>query len=161
MSSFKISFIACGMLFLSYSGMSPNTDADIRAIALTFLNGLYHMDFEAAKSVATKETRRQVEDYASIMEFAGEEAKKEAARLSVTLLEVRQGPATATVFYLLHAPQKHDTLPQRLHLILEEGQWRVAWTKNDLFPEPEEDAENIAPPPPPIFEEALPRKVDR
>lgn len=112
---------------MSCGGGSP------KAAAEKFLNGLYHMDFEAAKSVATEETKKQVDNYASLMNMGGDKAKTEAQKIKVDVKEPKVDGEKATVEYTLTGTGNDDNVPHTLRMVKQNGKWLAEWSKNDMF----------------------------
>lgn len=112
---------------MSCGGGSP------KAAAEKFLTGLYHMDYEAAKSVATEETKKQVDNYASMMSIGGDKAKTEAQKITVNVKDPVVNGDNATVEYTVSGSGNDDNVPHTLRLVKVKGKWLAEWSKNDMF----------------------------
>ena len=115
------------LTLMSCGGGSP------KAAAEKFLNGLYHMDFEAAKSVSTEETKKQVDNYATLMNMGGEKAKEESKKIKVDVKDPKVEGDNATVEYTISGAGTDDNTPHTLRLVKQKGKWLAEWSKNDLY----------------------------
>lgn len=115
-----VTMVSCG-------GGSPKASAE------KFLTSLYHMDFEGAKSVATEETKKQVDNYASMMSIGGEKGKTEAQKITVNVKDPVVNGDNATVEYTVSGAGNDDNIPHTLRLVKVKGKWLAEWSKNDMF----------------------------
>lgn len=115
------------VVFTSCGGGNP------KATAEKFLTGLYHMDYEAAKSVSTEETKKQVDNYASMMNIGGEKGKTEAQNIKVNVKDPVVNGDNATVEYTVSGAGNDDNIPHTLRLVKVKGKWLAEWSKNDMF----------------------------
>ena len=110
-----ITLVSCG-------GGSPKASAE------KFLNGLYHMDFAAAKEVSTDETKKQVDAYEQMMGMMQQNAKDEAKKIKVEVMEPKVEGDNATVEYKL----SNDPTARTLKMVKKDGKWLAAWSKMDM-----------------------------
>lgn len=99
-----------------------------KASAEKFLNGLYHMDFAAAKQVSTEETKKQVEAYEQMMSMMQQNAKDEAKKIKIDVMEPKVEGDNATVEYKL----SNDPTTRTLKMVKKDGKWLASWSKMDL-----------------------------
>jgi len=107
------------------TGCSKNSP---KAVATTFLNSYYHLDYEAAKKVSTEETKNTLNMMQQLSAtFFPDSMKKAAKDIKVNVMDVKEEGDKATVKY------NTSTVPteQQLHLVKEKGKWLVQWTKAD------------------------------
>ena len=110
-----VTLVSCG-------GGSPKASAE------KFLNGLYHMDFAAAKEVSTEETKKQVEAYEQMMGMMQQNAKDEAKKIKVEVMEPKVEGDNATIEYKL----SNDPTARTLKMVKKDGKWLASWSKMDL-----------------------------
>ncbi len=123
----KVLFSVAALLVMaltltSCGGGGPKANAE------KFLNGLYHMDFAAAKEVSTDETKKQVEAYEQMMGMMQQNAKDEAKKIKVEVMEPKVEGENATVEYKL----SNDPTAKTLKMVKKDGKWLAAWSKMDM-----------------------------
>lgn len=107
------------------TGCSKNSP---KAVATTFLNGYYHLDYEAAKKVSTEETKNTLNMMQQLSTaFFPDSMKKTAKDIKVSIKDVKVDGDKATVTYNTSSVPTELTL----HLVKEKGKWLVQWTKQD------------------------------
>jgi len=107
------------------TGCSKNSP---KAVATTFLEGYYHLDYEAAKKVSTEETKNTLNMMQQLSStFFPDSMKKAAKAIKINIKDVKEEGDKATVTY------NTSTVPtdQTLHMVKEKGKWLVQWTKQD------------------------------
>ena len=93
-----------------------------------FLNGLFHMNYADAKSVATEETKKQVEAMEQMTTLMGEKEKKDANNIKVEVKEpVMENDSMATVEYT----RSDNPTPMSLKMVKRNGNWLAQWSKMD------------------------------
>ena len=110
-----VTLVSCG-------GSSPKASAE------KFLNGITHMDFNAAKEVSTEATKKQVEAYEGMMGMMQKDGKEEAKKIKVDVKEPKVNGDNATVDYTL----SNDPSPKTLKMIKQNGKWLAEWSKMDM-----------------------------
>ena len=110
------------MGLVSCGGGSPKVSAE------KFLNGLYHMDFAAAKEASTDETKKQVDGYEQMMGMMQQAAKDEQKKIKVEVMEPKVEGDKATVEYKL----SNDPTVRTLKMVKKNGKWLAEWSKMDL-----------------------------
>ncbi|MBS1645109.1 MAG: DUF4878 domain-containing protein [Bacteroidetes bacterium] len=111
------------MTLVSCGGGGPKANAE------KFLNGFYHMDYAAAKEVATDDTKKQLESYESIMgSMVQQSAKDEAKKLKIDIKEPKVNGEAATVEYTV----SNDPSPKELKMVKVNGKWLAQWSKMDM-----------------------------
>ena len=99
-----------------------------KAAAEKFLNGLFHMNYADAKSVATEETKKQVEAMEQMGTLMGDKEKKEAGDIKVEVKEpVMENDSMATVEYT----RSDNPTPMTLKMVKRNGNWLAQWSKMD------------------------------
>ena len=117
-----IALFVMAVTLVSCGGGSPKASAE------KFLNGLYHMDFAAAKEVSTEETKKQVEAYEQMMGMMQQNAKDEAKKIKIDVMEPKVEGDNATVEYKL----SNDPTARTLKMVKKDGKWLASWSKMDL-----------------------------
>jgi hypothetical protein len=125
----KMLFYAAAMLIVVTGMFSCNKNTP-EASAEKFLNGFLHMDFEAAKSVSTEETKK----FVSMMQqlspaMVNDSVKNEAKKIKVKIIDSEIKGDKAVVTFTT----SESNAQQKLHLVKENGNWLVESTKNDQF----------------------------
>lgn len=117
------SVLMLAAVLVSCSSGGPKANAE------KFLVALNHMDYAAAKEVSTEETKRQLENFESIMSsMATPSMKEEAKKIKVTLKEPKVDGDQATVEYTL----SNDPSPKVLKMVKQNGKWLAQWSKMDM-----------------------------
>jgi hypothetical protein len=107
------------------TGCSRNSP---KAVATTYLEAYYHLDFEAAKKVSTEETKNTLGMLQSFSaNFYPDSMKKAAKAIKVNIKDVKEEGDKATVTYNTSVTPSDQTL----HLVKQKGKWLVLWTKQD------------------------------
>jgi len=125
----KTLFYATAVMVLAISLISCNKNTP-EASAEKFLNGFLHMDFEAAKSVSTEETKKFVGMMQQLSPaMVSDSVKDEARKIKVKILnsEIKGDKAIVTF------TTSESNAQQKLHLVKDNGNWLVESTKNDQF----------------------------
>lgn len=117
-----VALFVMAVTLVSCGGGSPKASAE------KFLNGLYHMDFAAAKEVSTEETKKQVEAYEQMMGMMQQNAKDEAKKIKVEVMEPKVEGENATVEYKL----SNDPTARTLKMVKKDGKWLASWSKMDM-----------------------------
>jgi hypothetical protein len=86
------------------------------------------MDYAAAKEVSTDDTKKQVEAYEQMMGMMKSDAKDEAKKIKVEVMEPKVEGDNATVEYKL----SNDPTAKTLKMIKKDGKWLAAWSKMDM-----------------------------
>ena len=107
------------------TGCSKNSP---KGVATTFLNGYYHLDYDAAKKVSTEETKNTLNMMQQLSAtFFPDSMKKAAKDIKINIKDVKEEGDKATVTYNTSAVPTDQTL----HLVQQKGKWLVQWTKQD------------------------------
>ncbi len=142
----KMFFYATAIMALAISLVGCNSNTP-EASAEKFLNGFLHMDFEAAKSVSTEETKKFVGMMQQLSPaMVSDSVKNEAKKIKVKIVDSEVKGDKAVVTFTT----SESNAQQKLHLVKENGNWLVESTKNDQF-----DMESE-----PITEPDLPATID-
>jgi hypothetical protein len=113
---FAVSLISCNT-------NSPKSSAD------KFLTGLYHMDYEAAKSVSTEETKKMLDMMAQFSSMVPDSAKETAKKIKVDIKDVKEEGDKAVVTYTT----TEDPAEKKLNMVKQSGKWLVQWSKQDTM----------------------------
>lgn len=114
-----VALLAVVLTLTSCGGGGP------KASAQKFLDGLYHLDFAAAREVSTEETRKNLDNYEQMHQ---QDNKEEARKIAVEVMEPKVNGDNATVEYKL----SNDPTVRTLKLVKKDGKWLAEWTKMDL-----------------------------
>jgi len=114
-----VALLAVVLTLTSCGGGGP------KGAAQKFLDGLYHLDFAAAREVSTEETKKNLDNYESMHQ---NDNKEEAKKIKVEVLEPKVNGDNATVEYKL----SNDPTVRTLKLVKKNGKWLAEWTKMDL-----------------------------
>lgn len=99
-----------------------------KANAEKFLNGLYHMDYAAAKEVSSEETKKQVDAFEQMSTMMAQNGKDEAKKIKVDVMEPKVEGDNATVEYKL----SNDPTVKTLKMVKKDGKWLASWSKMDM-----------------------------
>lgn len=116
-----VAVFALAIGLVSCSSNSPKASAE------KFVNGLTHMDYEAAKSVSTEDTKKMLEMMQQLTAMMPDSVKENAKKEKVTIGKEEINGDKATVTYTTSA----NATEQKLNLVKQNGKWLVQWSKND------------------------------
>jgi hypothetical protein len=122
----KIVLFFAAATILSLGLVSCNNNS-AKSTAETFLNGLYHYDYEAAKSVSTEETKKMVDLMAQFSAMMPDSVKQDAKKVKVDIKDVKEEGDKATVSYTL----SDDPAERKLNLVKQDKKWLVQYSKMD------------------------------
>ena len=97
-------------------------------VATTWLNGFYHMDYEAAKKVSTEDTKNLIATMQQLTGVIPDSNKAEIKKIKITVKDVKEKGDTAVATYTISDTPGKD---QTLNLIKKDGKWLVQFSKND------------------------------
>jgi|GEM_PF-2521357 hypothetical protein len=109
-----------------------------KAAAEKFLNNLNHMNYDAAKTVATEETINMLDMLAQFSSMMPDSVKEEARKVTVFIKEEKI--LTDSTAYVIYTTSENHT-EQRLNLVKrsvdggKEKKWLAQWSKMDQLPE--------------------------
>lgn len=122
--------VVSSLLFVSCKSDTP------KAAAEKFLNGFYHFDYDAAKSVSTKETKQTLDLMSQLTAMYPDSAKAEAKKIKITIKDEKIEGDKATVTYT--SSDDGNKMERKLNLVKggddekeNKGKWLVAWSKDD------------------------------
>jgi hypothetical protein len=115
--------IVAGILLM---GCSKNTPT---SVATTWLNSVYHAEYDAAIPLSTDLTKKQIAQLSQLSSYLSDSTKKELKKLTITVKDVKEKGDTATAVYTLSDNKRE----QSLMMIKQNGKWLVAFTKNDSY----------------------------
>ena len=124
----KVLFSLAVVSLLALSIVSCNSNSP-KASADKFLTGLYHMDYEAATSVSTEETKKMLDMMAQFSSMVPDSAKETAKKIKVTIKDVKEEGDKATVAYTT----SEDPTEKKLNMVKQNGKWMVQWSKQDTM----------------------------
>lgn len=122
----KVFFSLVAVFALAISLVSCNSNSP-KASAEKFVNGLTHMDYEAAKSVSTEDTKKMLEMMQQLTAMMPDSVKQNAKKEKVTMGKEEINGDKATVTYTTAS----NPTEQKLNLVKQNGKWLVQWSKND------------------------------
>ncbi|MCD6064102.1 MAG: hypothetical protein K0R82_2013 [Flavipsychrobacter sp.] len=105
---------------------SCNTNSP-KAAADKFLTNLYHMDYEAAKEVATEDTKKMLDMMAQFSSMMPDSTKESAKKIKVDIKDVKEEGDKATVIYTT----SESAGDQKIDLVKQNGKWLVQYNKQD------------------------------
>lgn len=139
----KFSVLPFCVLILLTLGLSSCKNAGPKETAEKYLNGFAHLDFEAAKSVSTEETKKtlaMMEQLAKKM--VSDSIRKERMRIKIDIEEAKETDKDhAEVTYTT----SESSALQKIYLIKQNGKWLVDLNKVDQFELDKKRAESPAP----------------
>ena len=91
-----LSVFVAAIFAVAFTGCNKNSP---KAAAETYLNGLYHYDYEAAKSVATEETKNMIDLAAQFSAMMPDSMREEAQKIKVDIKDVKEEGDRAVVTY--------------------------------------------------------------
>ena len=89
------------------------------------------MDYEAAKSVSTDETKKSLDLYAQFSTMMPDSIKNEAKKIKVVIKDEKIEGDKATVTYT--TSEDGNKQERKLDLVKKENKWLVAWNKEDMM----------------------------
>lgn len=105
---------------------SCNTNSP-KAAADKFLTNLYHMDYEAAKEVATEDTKKMLDMMSQFSSMMPDSTKQNAKKIKVDIKDVKEEGDKATVIYTT----SESAGDQKIDLVKQNGKWLVQYSKQD------------------------------
>lgn len=97
-----------------------------------FLNGLYHMDFDAAESVATSDTKGVLKMVSQLSsQMVSDSAKAYQKKIKIHIQDSKTNGDHATVTYTT----TESDAKQKLNLVKQGDEWLVESSKLDQFDE--------------------------
>src|SRR5690606_19108182 len=100
-----------------------------KAAADKFLTSLAHMDYEAAKTVSTEDTKKMLDLMAQFSSMMPDSVKTEAKKIKITVKDEKIEGDNATVTYT--SSEDENKTEHKLNLTKKEGQWLVVWNKDE------------------------------
>lgn len=129
------------LLTISIIGLQSCSSNGPKSTAEKFLTSFSHLEFEAAKSVSTEETKKILDMYAQFTTIMADSVKAEAKKINIKIVDEKIEGEKAVVTY---TTSEDDHKTQRtLDLVKKEDKWLVSWNKGDM--EGGEDVEMIEP----------------
>lgn len=122
----KVFFSLVAVFALAISLVSCNSNSP-KASAEKFANGLTHMDYEAAKSVSTEDTKKMLDMMQQLTAMMPDSVKQNAKKEKVTMGKEEVNGDKATVTYTTSS----NPTEQKINLVKQNGKWLVQWSKND------------------------------
>jgi multidrug efflux pump subunit AcrB len=117
-------FIAQVVFVLVLSSCNSNTP---KAAAEKFLNGIYQLDYNAAKQVSTEDTKKMLDMYEQFTQNLPDSNKMQFRKIKIDIKSVKEEKESATITYIT-SDNPHE---QTLHLIKQNEKWLAHWTKED------------------------------
>jgi len=124
-----VALFAASLLFLTSCGGGAENTPD--GVAKAFLEEIADQDFSGAKKYATKSSESMLDMMESTMALAGDAVPE--TDVDIEILNTKEDGDKATVYY--NDGEKED----KLKLVKEDGQWKVAFGKGDM----DDDAPSI------------------
>jgi hypothetical protein len=87
------------------------------------------MDYEAAKTVSTEETKKMLDMMAQFSSMVPDSAKETAKKIKVDIKEAKEEGDKATVTYTT----SEDPSEKKLNMVKQNGKWLVQWSKQDTM----------------------------
>ncbi len=116
--------LLAAMMLVSCSKNSP------KDVATTWLNGFYHMDYEAAKKVSTEDTKNLLSQLQQLSGMVPDSSKKELKKITVNVKDVKEEGDKATATYTTSDNAAKD---QQLKLVKQGDKWLVQFSKSDTM----------------------------
>ena len=116
-----LAVLGIAVFFSSCSQNSPEP------VAKKWLTSFYHMDYETAKTVSTDETKKVIAMFQQLSVNSSDSDKQQLKRIKVEIKNVKTEGDKSTVTYVTSDNPKEQTI----HLVKQNGKWRVQWTKQD------------------------------
>ncbi len=143
-----LSVFVAAIFAVAFTGCNKNSP---KAAAETYLNGLYHYDYEAAKSVATEETKNMIDLAAQFSAMMPDSMREEAQKIKVDIKDVKEEGDRAVVTY----STSDEEAEKKLNLVKQGDKWLVNHSKMDDMmneeglddPQDEVDVDSLATPP--------------
>ncbi len=126
-----IALLAVAITFTACNSNSPKAAAD------KFLTSLAHMDYEAAKTVSTEDTKKMLDLMAQFSSMMPDSVKTEAKKIKITIKDEKIEGDNATVTYT--SSEDENKNEHKLNLTKKDGQWLVVWNKDEAMGGGDED----------------------
>src|SRR5690606_9619758 len=110
-----IALLAVAITFTACNSNSPKAAAD------KFLTSLAHMDYEAAKTVSTEDTKKMLDLMAQFSSMMPDSVKTEAKKIKITIKDEKIEGDNATVTYT--SSEDENKNEHKLNLTKKDGQW--------------------------------------
>lgn len=118
-----VALLAVAVTFTACNSNSPKASAD------KFLTSLAHMDYEAAKSVSTEETKKMLDLFSQFSSMMTDSMKAEAKKIKITVKDEKIEGDNATVTYT--SSEDENKTEHKLNLTKKDGKWLVVWNKDE------------------------------
>lgn len=115
-----------------------------KAVAEKYLNALYHMDYDGAKTVATDETKSMLEMLSQFSSMMPDSSREAAKKVVITITkEEMLSDTTARITYTTSEVKQEQTIKLVKRSEKENGEkkWLVLHDKSDNGNTPEESSE--------------------
>ena len=114
-------------------------------VSYKWLTKFFQMDFEAAKSVSTEDTKNVIDQVASLANMIDDSTKQQMMSLRVAVREPMETVDKATVAY---TTSDNPGKAQTLYLVKQNGKWLVQFSKDDVVNSTDSNADGAASPQP-------------
>lgn len=105
--------------------------ADPKDVSLRFLTAIQHADYTEAKKYATDDSKAMLDALSSFQKMLPEASREKIKNEQFLIKDVQENDSIAVVTYASNT----DSVGKTLKLKLEDGAWKVAFTKETILPE--------------------------
>lgn len=105
--------------------------ADPKDVSLKFLTAIQRADYTEAKKYATEDSKAMLDALSSFQKMLPEASREKIKNEKFVIKDVAVNDSIAIVTYASNT----DTMGKTLKLKMEQGQWKVAFTKETILPE--------------------------
>lgn len=122
--------IPLAALFLFSLGCKKNT-SDPGKVTLKFLNAIQHSNYTEAKKYATKDSKAMLDALAAFQKMLPESSQEKFKNGKIAITQIERKDSLAVVTYR----SDKDTTRKTLKLKMQDGKWKVAFTKETVLPD--------------------------
>jgi hypothetical protein len=127
MKKILLSVLALMIAAVMLVSCNKNSPKDV---ATAWLNGFYHMDYDAAKKISTEDTKNLLSQLQQLSGMIPDSSKKEMKKIVVTVKDLKEEGDKATVTYTTSdKPAQEEKLP----MVKQNGKWLVQFSKGDAM----------------------------
>lgn len=125
----KVFWIVSFFAILAFAGCRQRTSP--KEISMKFLTAIQHANYSEAKKYATDDSKAMLDALSSFQKMLPEASREKIKNEKFEIKDVREKDSIAVVTYASNT----DSVGKTLKLRLENGAWKVAFTKETILPE--------------------------
>lgn len=126
---YKVLWTVSFFLILAFAGCKQRPGP--KEVSLKFLTAIQHANYIEAKKYATEDSKAMLDALSSFQKMLPEASREKIKNEKFEIRDVKETDSLAVVTYASNT----DSVGKTLKLKLENGAWRVAFTKETILPE--------------------------